>query len=61
MSVATCRAGTLLCRLFTTFGSRWVAPLLTDLLIFETVLSNSATKPYDGLLVRRDTLANPTD
>jgi hypothetical protein len=40
--------------------STW-SPSLTDLLIFEPVLKNSATQPYDGLLVRRETLANPTD
>ena len=31
------------------------------LLIFEPVLTDSATKPYDELPVRRETLANPTD
>jgi hypothetical protein len=34
---------------------------LTDLLIFETVLTDSATEPYDGLPVRRETFANSTD
>ena len=37
------------------------SPLLTGLLIFETALTDSATKPYDGLPVRRETVVNPTD
>jgi hypothetical protein len=36
-------------------------PPLKGLLIFEPVLTDSATKPYDGLPVRRETPANPTD
>jgi hypothetical protein len=37
------------------------APSLTDRLIFETVLKDSATEPYDGLPVRRAALPNSTD
>jgi hypothetical protein len=40
--------------------SAW-GPSLRHLLIFEAVLTGSAIKPYDGLPVRRETLANPTD
>jgi len=34
------------------------SPLLTGVLIFETILADSATKSYDGLPVRRETRAN---
>jgi hypothetical protein len=37
------------------------SPMVRGLLIFEPVLTDSASKPYDGLPVRRETLANPTD
>jgi hypothetical protein len=36
-------------------------PTRHGLLIFETVLTDSATEPYDGLPVRRETFANSTD